>query len=163
MSGGALRDYTVRGVHARYFTVDKARHKDALKLLAFWDARPADGIVMGRDVPSRAIADLLSHISVLEPTPERTDFRVRLAGASLLKRHGCDVKDRMLSQLFPPGEFQDHLKSGLATIDSDRPLIVDSNLMDGGVTKMQVEVVLLPIVAPDRKTRWVLSGMFYFG
>jgi hypothetical protein len=31
------------------------------------------------------------------------------------------------------------------------------------VDKMHVEVVLLPIFAPDRKSIWVLSGMFYFG
>jgi hypothetical protein len=133
-----------------------------LKLLAFWEARPADGIVMGRDVPSRAIAGLLENIAILEPTADRTDLRVRLAGASLLKRWEGDVKGRMLSQLFSPDEFRDHLKNNLTAIDADRPVIVDSCLVACTVDKLQFEVVLLPVYTPDRRAKWVLCGMFYF-
>jgi hypothetical protein len=152
------------GVRAQYSTVEKATHPDALRLLAFWDARPVDGLVMGRDLPSRAVANLLSNISILEPTAERTDLRVRVTGASLFKRWGGDTKGRLLSELFSPDEMRDHLKSCLAAIDTGLPVIVDSSLVAfGTVPKLNLEVVLLPIFAPDRSAAWVLSGMFYFG
>ena len=97
---GAFIESPVPDIHTRYATVEHARHPDALKLLAFWDARPADGIVMGRDVPSRAIASLLRNISILEPTEDRSDLRIRLAGASLLKRWNGDVKGRNCRNCF---------------------------------------------------------------
>ena len=58
-------------------------HPKAIRLLEFWNERAVDGIVIGRDVPSRKIADLLSHISIGEPIEGGTDFRIRLAGSSL--------------------------------------------------------------------------------
>jgi len=163
MPGEAFTDCAGLDIQARYSTIDNAQHADALKLLAFWEARPADGIVMGRDIPSRAIASLLGHISILEPAEDRSDMCVRMAGTSLIKRWGRDVKGRMLSELFSPDELRDHLKCGFAAIDTDRPIIVDSALMAfDTVTRMHMEVVLLPIFATDRKSRWVLSGMFFF-
>lgn len=163
MLADQIADYASADVHARYGAVEQAEHADAQKLMAFWQARPSDGIVMGRDVPSRAIAGLLKNIAILEPTADRTDMHIRLAGASLLKRWGGDVKGRMLSQLFSPGEFRDHLAVNLAVIDGNRPAIVDSRLTAGPVDTMHMEVVLLPVVSPDHKSRWVLSGLFYFG
>ena len=162
MSIDVLTEHPDTEFSARYATVEAPRHPGAQRLLAFWAARSEDGIVMSRDVPSRAIADLLSNISVLEPTADRTDMRVRLVGASSLKRFGSDVKGRLLSELFPDAEFRDHMKSLRTALESDRPVIVESSLVACAVAKLQFEVVLLPVFSPDRAGRWILSGMFYF-
>jgi hypothetical protein len=162
LANNTLVDLAQPETSTRYSTVDHARHGDALKLVGFWESRPADGLVMARDIPSRSISHLLKNVAILEPTPDRTDMHIRLAGASLIRRWGTHVKGRMLSQLLPPSTFQDHLRSHLTAIDTDKPVIVDVSLMAYTVEKLQFEVVLLPIYAPDHKCKWVLSGMFFF-
>jgi hypothetical protein len=159
---GMFTDYATTDIRDYHSVVDAPRHPDAQKLLAFWQARPADGIVMGRDIPSREIARLLSYIIITEPTEDRTDMRVRLAGASLLKRFGRDIKDLMFSELFSPEDFRDHLEKGLTAIETDQAVILDSRLVAGTVEKLHLEAVLLPIVASDRRKKLVLAGIFYF-
>ena len=161
MESDAFRAFASSAIHDRYAIVEAPSHPDALKLLAFWDARPADGIVMGRDIPSRAVARLLSGILISEPIDGRSDFRVRLAGASLRKRFGRDVKGLKLSEMFSPAEFQDHLKTGLMAIESCKPFVIDSRLIAGTVEQMHLEVVQFPVIAPDRKSKWLLVGLFY--
>jgi hypothetical protein len=159
---GAFTYVSDTALSDRYAIVQAAHHGDALKLLAFWEARPPDGIVMGRDVPSRSMACLLSSIMILEPVQDGSDMRVRLAGASLEKRFGYDVKGRLMSEMFPLEEFRDHLKDALSVIETGKAVIIDSRLSAGAVEKLHLEVVQFPIFATDRKSKWVLTGTFYF-
>ena len=152
--GGVLRnDYTL---------VPTPTHPKAQKLLDFWKARPADGIVIGRDVPSRVISDILSNLLVYEPVDGGKDLRVRLAGASIRRRFGGEITGKLMSELFPPDEFQDHLDIHSASLKAGKAKIVNSRLSQGAVEKMHLEVVVLPVAAPDRVSKWVLAGLFYF-
>jgi len=146
----------------QYFVVETASHPDAQQLVAFWNARQPDGVVMGRDVPSRGIAHLLSSIAIWEPIDDWSDMRARLSGASVQKRFGFDVKGHLMSECFAPGEFQDHLQGMARVIKSGQCGILDSRLAIGTVEKLHLEVVVFPVLSPDRTSTWALVGLFYF-
>lgn len=145
-----------------FATVETASHPDAQKLLAFWDARPSDGIVVGRDIPSREISGLLSSIAIWEPLAGWSDMRARLSGASVQKRFGFDVKGHLMSECFPPEEFLDHLEGLERVIKSGQCGVLDSRLVIGAVEKLHLEVVVFPVLSPDRTSTWALMGLFYF-
>ena len=149
-------------LHDKFQVVDVPTHSKAKKLLAFWNERVANGIVIGRDVPSRPIADLLSNISIDEPIDGGSDYRVRLAGSSISLRFGRNTTGMRLSEMFPPEEFQAHLATFRATIEFGKPIILSASLVDDAVEWLHLEVVHLPVFAPDRVTKWVLVGIFYF-
>jgi len=146
----------------KYAIVASPTHPDAQELLAFWKSRPSDGIVIGRDVPSRKIANLLSHIAIYEPVDGRRDFRVRLAGNSVRGRYGSDIKGKLMSELFDPDAFHHHLRKTLEVLDNEAPMILDSHLVSGVVEKLHTEVVIVPVWSSDRGSKWVLAGFFYF-
>ncbi|HUO98108.1 MAG TPA: PAS domain-containing protein [Rhizomicrobium sp.] len=145
-----------------YEQISTPRHRDSQKLIAFWNARPSDGIVMSRDVPSRQIADLLSRISVWEPVIDTTDLRVRLAGEAVNRRLPGDIRGRLMSELFRSADFKDHMYRTRRVIESGQPLILDSRLFAGRIERLHMEVVLLPIRSPDRSHIWLMVGVFYF-
>jgi hypothetical protein len=145
-----------------FAAVAEPRHPGAKKLLAYWQNRPADGLVMGRDFPARAVADLLSHVIVWEPVEHGTDFRVRLAGAAICHRFERDIKGALFSELFPADAFRHHLAETLELMESDQAKVVDSRLFDGPVERLHQEIVILPVVAPNRTDKWIVVGLFYF-
>ena len=159
---GGMMGIGVADLHDAYAIIAAPRHPDSKKLVAFWNASGPDGIVMGRDVPSRKIANLLSHIMVWEPLDDSSDMNVRLAGAALQRRFAGDLKGRMMSELFPPSDFRDHLRNALGVIESGAPLVLDSHVSCGKIEQLHLEVVMLPIASPDRAHRWLLAGSFYF-
>ncbi|MDE2267165.1 MAG: PAS domain-containing protein [Alphaproteobacteria bacterium] len=160
---GIPKDIIAEGNELRddYQVVAAASHPQAQKLLAFWSERPPDGIVIGRDVPSRPIAAILSNVTIYEPIDGGRDCRVRLAGASIRRRFGRDITGLLMSQLFPPNEFRDHLETAIADLEAGKATIVDSRLSSGAIERMHLEAVILPVVAPDRISKWVLVGLFY--
>ena len=159
---GSMMDIGVADLHDDYAVIAAPRHPDSEKLVAFWNAREPDGIVMGRDVPSRKIAPLLSHVIVWEPFADRSNMKVRLAGAALQRRFSGDLKGRKMSELFPPVDFRDHLRETFGVIESGAPLVLDSRVFCGNIEHLHLETVLLPISSPDRTQRWLLAGSFYF-
>ena len=75
-------------------------HYDARHLFVCWRERNDEGgFVIGKDVPSRALARVMSHLVVYEPLDGGRDFRARLAGTSLLRRFGRDISGSKLSEL----------------------------------------------------------------
>ena len=163
MCGSSNTNNKLANLRDKFEVVNVPTHPKAKKLLAFWNEHAADGIVIGRDVPSRAIADLLSSISIDEPIDGGSDCRVRLAGSSMSARFGRDITGMRMSELFPPDEFQKHLATRRATIESGEPIIFSASLADAAVEWLHLEAVHLPVLAPDRVTKWVLIGVFYFG
>lgn len=131
------------------------------RLLAIWQTRPADGLMMGRDVPSRALAPLLSHLVVWEPLNDATDFRVRLAGDTLHRRFDGDIKGRLMSELFPVQDLAEHLQTNRRAINSDSPVFLKVFVTSKVAENLSAEVVILPIVSPDRASLWTLSGAFF--
>ncbi|MGA7713353.1 MAG: PAS domain-containing protein [Rhizomicrobium sp.] len=149
-------------IRDHYLSLEAPTHPKALRLMEFWKANAAKGIVVGRDVPSRAISELLSSIAIFEPVDGGSDYRARLAGESVRRRFSRDITGKLLSDLFAAEDFQDHLNDNNAHILSGTPQILDSRLTNGAVEQMHLEVVILPVLAPDRASKWLLVGLFYF-
>lgn len=147
-----------------YLRVEQPRHRDAKKLLAYWRECKAkgEGFVVGRDIPARPIASMLSNIVLYEPLSNNKDLRVRLAGASVRHRLQPDLKGSLLSQQFAGADFEHHLESSFETMRSGEPMILDSSLKRGSMEEIHSEVLLLPVTAPDLTSTWLLVGMFYF-
>lgn len=151
-----------KGAHEELKTLVAPTHPDAYKLLAFWKARPSDGLVIGRDVPSRRIAPLLSNIMVSEPVDGGRDFLVHLAGDGTRHRFGAVAKDVKLSQLVPPEQLLRHAAIVRRALETDEPDISVARQYSGAVELTHMEVVILPVWAPGRSGKWVLAGIFYF-
>lgn len=150
------------GIHTEYRPIAAPAHPEAVKALAFWDARPADGIIIGRDVPSRAIASLLSYIIVHEPISGDSDLKVRVAGTAVRRRFGRDITGETLSQVFPTPSFPDRLKSVVTAIETGAPQFADCQLSSGSLEILHSELVILPVLAPDRVTKWAMTIVFFF-
>jgi hypothetical protein len=150
------------GIHSEYQPIAAPTHPQAGSALAFWDARPADGIIIGRDVPSRAIASMLSTIIVHEPINGGSNLKVRVAGTAIRRRFGRDVTGSTLSELFPTPAFPSRLKSVLTAIETNAPQFADCQFNNGSLGILHSELVILPIFAPDRVSKWGLSFVFFF-
>jgi hypothetical protein len=144
-------------------TIAAPEHPEAKALLAYWEhCRTGGGMRIGRDIPSREIARLMSRLSVLEPVEERRDFRFRLVGSGWLRRFGRDVSGLRLSELYQGASFE-HYVSGLAAVlESGRPNIVDVRIKSRLREMHHVEYVELPVESADGAQVWALTGAFHF-
>lgn len=144
-------------------SLDRLVHPDAELALNFWRSRAADGIRMGRDVPSRSIGRLLSHIAIMKPTADGADFKVHLAGTAIRHRFGRDISGEMLSEIYPDASsFTARLRTLKEAIAGDEPRMVRFAYNSGNVELMRLEVLVLPVVAPNGIDRWALVFAFYF-
>lgn len=142
--------------------IDKAMpvHRGARLLLAQWQARENEGrFVVGRDVPTRALASILSGLVLYEPVTD--DFRIRLAGLGLHRRFGRDVTGERLSALLGAAQFHAHAERMHDLLRSGRPLVVEVRLMEEGRIYLCFEMVAVRVFAPDGETPWVLAGLFF--
>jgi hypothetical protein len=136
-------------------------HRGARLLLDVWREREAQGrFVVGRDVPSRGLARVLSGLVLYEPL-QTGDFRVRLAGHALHRRFGRDVTGETLSRLLDEAQFIQHACQMRALLMNGEPFVLEVRLMEEGRLKLCYELVALRVFAPDGKTPWVLSGLFF--
>jgi hypothetical protein len=136
-------------------------HRGARLLLETWHAREAQGrFVVGRDVPSRALAKILSSLVLYEPL-YTGDFRVRLAGHALRRRFGRDVAGETLSRLMDQTQFARHAGRMRGLLETGRPLVAEVRIEEEGRLRLCYELVVLRVLAPDGRTPWVLSGMFF--
>ena len=134
----------------------------ACRLLDFWNTRPEDGLLIGRDVPSRKIGPLLSNIMVCEPVDEGRDLLVHLSGDGVRHRFGAAAKGKKLSQLLPREDFLCHLAYALHVVETNQPAVFSSHLHSRAVDLIRMEVVALPVWSQERSAKWVLAGLFYF-
>jgi hypothetical protein len=141
--------------------VSVAEHAGVQKFLEIWQERAPDGLVMGRDIPSRATAPLLSHTAIWEPVDEGADFRVRLAGDALHCRFDGDIKGRLMSELFPLDNLEDHLAASRRALESGNPELLKSILTCANVQQLSAEIVILPVRSPDCTATWLLSAAFF--
>ena len=137
-------------------------HFGARLLFDFWRRqRAAGGFVVGRDVPSRALAPVLRNLILYEPLDGGRDFRIRLAGSALIRRFGCDITGLKLSELFAPDAFANYRAAMAEVLASDAPVGLDVTLSAKGRAQLHFEVLGLPVLAADRAATWVLGGLFY--
>jgi len=153
IEGGMTRSDFVR--------VDHLAHPDAALALHFWQKRPIDGIHMGRDVPSRDIARLLSRVLIYEAIDGGEDFKVHLAGSSVQQRFGRDITGESISQLFSGGDLPVRYEALKEVVWLDEPRMARIVHRIGKVDVLTIELLQVPIVAPNGSDRWVLTFVFY--
>lgn len=136
-------------------------HRGARLLLEAWRVRQAEGhFVVGRDVPSRGLAKVLSGLALYEPLYSG-DFRVRLAGHALRRRFGRDVTGETLSRLLDAAQFSRHCAQMHTLLETGEPLVVEVRQYEEHYLRLCYEWVALRVFAPDGRTPWVLSGTFF--
>lgn len=148
--------------HSRYLRVDALTHPLAPIAERFWDARPGDGIVIGRDIPTRPIARLLSYIAIYQPIEGGTDFKVHLAGTAVRIRFAREITGAKLSELFAPEDFRVRFQAMMEVIDKNEPRRACITHTAGDVDVFRLELLMLPVWSPDRSTRWTAVFCFYF-
>lgn len=146
---------------AHYALVDYLTHPDAATALRFWNDRPADGVRMGRDVPSRGIARLLSRIVIYNPVDGGADFKVHLAGTGIRQRFGRDITGESITQLFNTGDLPERYQTLKDVVWLNEQRMARIVHRAGTVAVLTVELLHVPILAPNGRDRWVLAFAFY--
>lgn len=155
-------DGIARYLEETYVPISQVRHSNSNALLNFWKKRPADGIVVGRDLPSRQIAKLLSHLILWSPIDGGKDYLVRHMGETLRGRFGDYVVGKKMSKLFSPSFFAYHQDADYRIVVEDRAELLDIVQSYNGANYLHYEVVMFPVCSPDRMEKWIAAGAFYF-
>lgn len=166
MSASTLHEFAAAPIEECYRRIERPQHAELRKLLALWDKRPADGFEVGRDIPSRRFAPLLSHILFWEPIDGGADFRLHLCGEALHLRFGDDAVGKRFTELIAPEIAPAFLEGGRRLLTEDRCVCFDMNLVRQepveGRHKLHFEMVIFPVWAHGRSGRWILNGTYYF-
>jgi hypothetical protein len=139
------------------------RHPEGILLHDYWlRCRARGGLKVGRDLPAREIAKLMSKLSILEPNEDRSDFRFRLVASGWLTLYGRDVKGEWLSSLYDEAAFK-HYGDGLRRIlDTDAPQVTDVCIYKLRQLQQHIEYVGLPIEPSYGPGNCILIGAFHF-
>ena len=157
-------DRHAAGVTEDYKVLHEPTHPAAIAFLETWRTQTdKDGFVIGRDIPSRAMARFLENIIVYEPVESGRDMLVRLAGGAIQVRFNGDIKGARFSELFSEEMFRGHMLRVQTMLATKEPLIHAINVFAHGRPAFRLEGVVLPVQSPDRASQWVLAGLFYFG
>jgi hypothetical protein len=132
-----------------------------LLLEHWWDRQAYGGIVVGRDLPSRALGSILRNLAVYEPVNGGRDWRVRLAGSAFMRRFAREISGLNLSQCVAADQLNEHLEDIEATVETGRPIMHDVHITQGEKTQVEFETLHLRILAPRGAAAWVLGGVFY--
>jgi len=139
------------------------KHPDALRLLAYWKSCECrGGLRLGRDLPAKGIASLMSRLSVLEPINDMQDFVFRLAGTGWFRRFGRDIQGERLSGLYAGGNLRHYIAGLQNVLKSGKPSFVDVRVRDAHRERHHIEYAEFPVWAPSRETQCVLAGAFHF-
>ncbi|MBS0275866.1 MAG: PAS domain-containing protein [Proteobacteria bacterium] len=153
------------GLEHRIRGINVPMHPSTIRLIAYWQACEArGGLRMGRDVPASGIAPLLPDLVVAEPVRDWADAHIRLAGSAMAEYFGRDLDGARMSEIFAgePRDGEMLLAGARAAIARNRPGIVEQILVGNGREILRQEVAELPIYAPDRNVRWILTSTFSF-
>ena len=133
---------------------------DALRLLEAWhDCARHGGMRLGQHFPTRRWARWLGHVVLLQKL--RGDFRVRLAGFGMLCLHGYDLTGKRLSEIYRVPDFAARHGELDRVLASNRPHVASRSTLWGDETVMAREVVSLPVLAGDARTRLVMAVSFW--
>lgn len=135
-------------------------HPLARVLLGAW--QDSGGLVVGRDIPSRRLSKLLANLALHDFCPEAHDFRVRLAGFSLVRRFGHDITGKYLKEVLARDDHQRHRAAMLSVLETGVPCSFDVKLRMPNRPLLHFEILVLRVTASDGATPLVLSGQFYF-
>jgi hypothetical protein len=153
-------------LHESLHQIDMPQSENMRALVTIWENRPPDGLVVGRDIPSRAIARVLSHILLWEPIEDGVDLVLRLCGEGMRLRFGADAVGKRFSELIAPEVVPFFRDLGKRMLDEERCASFDIRLKRrvavDGRNELHFELVIFPVWSPDRKARWFLNGISYF-
>jgi hypothetical protein len=136
-------------------------HFGARLLLNHWREKQAKGgMVVGRDLPARALSPALRHLILYEPLDGGHDFRVRLAGSANLRRFGRDITGTRLSDLFDGNAFDWRRKTLARVLTTREPCSSDVLLKRNRGDSLRFEVLTVPVLN-EAGVRWALGGIFY--
>lgn len=138
-------------------------HAEAIQLYQYWlGCQERGGLRVGRNLPSREIARLMSKLSVLEPNADQSDFHFRLVGSGWLRRFGRDIKSEWLSSLYDPSAV-DHYRAGLRKVlNTGEPTFTDVRVLKDRLEQHHIEYIELPIASFDGTMPCILIGAFRF-
>lgn len=146
---------------SEYRIIDVLNHPDAPTALRFWARRPLDGLKIGRDIPSRAIAKLLSHLAIYAPLPDFSDAYTHLAGSGLRRRFGREITGLKMSDVFVPQDFAIRLEAIKDVIERGEPRLAEIVHRSGGIELLRLELLAFPVTAPNGIDRWAATFAFY--
>ncbi len=150
------------GAYSVYRTVSELKHPLSDMVLSFWAKRPEDGILLGRDIPSRPTARFLSRIIVHQPVENGADLKVRVAGDGIRHRFGMNITGMTMSAMFPTPDFAARRESVMKAIRDDKPQFADCLLAVGELEMLHTELVILPVVTANRLDRWAMTVCSFF-
>jgi hypothetical protein len=136
-------------------------HFGARLLFNHWSAKQEKGgMIVGRDVPARALGPALRNLILYEPISGGSNFHVRLAGSALLRRFGRDVTGLNLSDIYEGPSFERHRGEMANMILDRRPFSMDVALKKSRGDSLHFEVLGLTVLH-ESGARWALVGIFY--
>lgn len=155
-------DSTAPDFQARNALIEEPHHPGAKQTFEVWRERMAQGgFIVGRDIPSRALASVLRNLAVYEPFESGEDFRIRIAGTAFFRRYGYDVTGRRLSELFEGALFE-RIRDGVnAMFETKQPVSIAVEHEQGDRKPLRFEILFLPVTAPGHAGQWALVGMFF--
>lgn len=157
-------DQSYHALDHRFEIIAMPTHPSAQRLVAYWQ-NCEGGMRMGRDIPARAIAPLLENIIIYEPVDNWDDARVRYAGFATAKFFGRDIGGLLFSEVAAEnrdGSLKKLFSEARDLVAEKRPRIRNHMLMNDGIEIARHQLVMLPILAPDGETPWILNAAFDF-
>ena len=141
--------------------LDGPGHFGARLLFNHWlQKQEKGGMIVGRDIPARALSSSLRNLALYEPIAGCRDFQIRLAGNAFLRRFGRDVTGLKLSNLFEGAMFERHRSQMAEMIANREPFSTDVVLKKSRRESLQFERLGLPILN-ENGGRLALIGIFY--
>jgi hypothetical protein len=157
-------DGSYYGLDHTFAEVAEPAHKSSRHLIAYWrECEAKGGMRMGRDIPARAIATLLSQIIIYEPVANWEDAYVRYAGFGMAKFFGRDVTGLLFSEVEVgdrSGTLKQLFSDATSIVAESRCSVLDHRVSGEGVEIAHQELVRFPIFAPDGESRWILTAAF---
>lgn len=135
-------------------------------LVQLWNTRPSDGFEIGRDIPSRSFAPLLSHLLFWAPMNGGEDFTLRLCGEALRLRFGDGAIGKRLTDVIGPEVTPAFLAGGRRLQTEDECACFEVRLLRKepieGRSELHFELVIFPVWSQQRTERWLLNAIYYF-
>ena len=153
-------------LHEGFRPIEQPQNERLRQLLDLWHARPEDGLEIGRDIPSRRFAPLLSHILLWEPIDGGANYRLKLCGDALRLRFGNHAVGMLFTDLIAPEIVPAFLAGARTMLAKDSHICFDMQLVRNepveGRSELHFELVIFPVWAQHRTSRWLLNGIYYF-
>jgi hypothetical protein len=154
----------LRGYRADMTDVAEAQHPSSKLLLDYWSRARAEGRLLTRDeIPGRAILHLMGNIALASPADAAgADWLIRLVGEVVTERFGGTPAGSLISEAHDPVCAESSIRRFQETARTGEPRILRGRFIGIERDFYDVENVHLPILGPDKRTIWILGGIFFF-